>query len=260
MSKDYCFKSKSGFTLIELLVVVAIIAILAAMLLPALAKAKEQAKRAVCITNLKQIGLAVEIYAQDYDKQFPYGLAYFAGTANEGKPTANDSYMLLINQGYIRDPGVFVCPSSCTAVKYTGVVGDPSNPVVLPGMIHNPFTKGNLSYVFAVGLTDKVKPESVIAADQAMAEEIGETVGRAWHAPVQLRTNWTRGWENHGRHGINVLYGGGNVAWVSAYGSAPTYTLPIDKVGGGQARKDLGNIESPAGWYIGNGAILNPSK
>ena len=66
-----CEGEKNGFTLIELLVVIAIIAILAAMLLPALSKAREKARQAACMSNLKQIGVAFYMYTGDYDDILP---------------------------------------------------------------------------------------------------------------------------------------------------------------------------------------------
>ena len=109
-------KRQKGFTLIELLVVVAIIAILAGMLLPVLSKAREKARRSNCQGNLKQIGLALIMYAGDYNGNLPA-----AGNTTYAMPAATNSgddivAMGLLNSGgYIKDGKVYACPSQSGA-------------------------------------------------------------------------------------------------------------------------------------------------
>lgn len=118
---------KRGFTLIELLVVIAIIAILAAILFPVFAKAREKARQASCLSNLKQMGLAALSYAQDYDEMFMYG--YYPGTCAwghahtpaDGVHAAYSWPSFLVP--YVKNTQIFRCPSATPTICSAGVGG-----------------------------------------------------------------------------------------------------------------------------------------
>ena len=104
-------QKRRAFTLIELLVVIAIIAILAAILFPVFARARENARKASCMSNMKQIGLGVMQYVQDYDEKFPMsrcdkGSVYFGTFENKSMP-----WHLAI-QPYVKSVQLFKCPSN----------------------------------------------------------------------------------------------------------------------------------------------------
>src|SRR5690349_7223716 len=101
---------RRGFTLIELLVVIAIIAILAAILFPVFAQAREKARQAACLSNFKQIGLAVMMYVQDWDETYPSSrLAQLPGGAigNQKIVTWKTE-----TSPYVKNLDVYRCPSN----------------------------------------------------------------------------------------------------------------------------------------------------
>lgn len=104
---------RDGFTLIELLVVIAIIAVLAALLFPVFAKAREKARQAQCLSNLKQLGLAVQGYTDDWDNNLPSIAtcpALFDPTSTESRNF--NQYWKFLLLPYARSRDVFLCPSN----------------------------------------------------------------------------------------------------------------------------------------------------
>ncbi len=133
-----------GFTLIELLVVIAIIAILAAILFPVFARARENARRASCMSNLKQVGLTMMQYTQDYDERYPYGVpANWKGIGWAG-----------MIYPYAKSAQVFVCPDD----------DNPGNVALGTRAV---------SYAFAQQLADTNLAQTNEVARQVMFTEVG---------------------------------------------------------------------------------------
>ena len=103
--------TRKAFTLIELLVVIAIIAILAAILFPVFAQAREKARAISCLSNMKQLSLGILQYNQDYDEKYIAGANRFG----KGSGWAGQMYQ------YVKSTGVFRCPDDATSLPGTNV-------------------------------------------------------------------------------------------------------------------------------------------
>ncbi len=99
---------RRGFTLIELLVVIAIIAILAAILFPVFAQAREKARQTSCLSNLRQVGTGVQLYLQDYDETFPKAAFWDVNTPFEEAYLWSSQRCL---HAYLKNKAIFRCPS-----------------------------------------------------------------------------------------------------------------------------------------------------
>lgn len=228
------YTGRKGFTLIELLVVIAIIAILAAILFPVFAQARERARAISCLSNTKQIGLAEMMYLQDYDEVFwsdPWpGSGQFGipNPANNGTTFWSD-----LLQPYIKNTGVFSCPSNSDTLLDTAFYVPPAVP------------QGSKNYyrvTYGYGENgphgDQFRGPYALAELQKPAQIalIGDAI-TAWNYlncqpdpdkqsnPAATRGTyyWTRGiddWAFYGkpRHfdGINFVYADGHSKWGKA--------------------------------------------
>ncbi len=143
---------RRGFTLIELLVVIAIIAILAALLFPVFAQAREKARQTSCLSNLKQSGTAVLMYIQDYDETFPINL-YLSREAGSGAPCVYSFYQELLP--YQKNGDIMRCPSAPRALAIgQGFANAGFPPICSPALTY-------ISYDFNFALIDYGDPSSL---------------------------------------------------------------------------------------------------
>ena len=236
---------KRGFTLIELLVVIAIIAMLLAILMPALNKVKKIAQRVVCGTNLKGLGTAQTVYANDYEDMYAKQKATGSygpitqnwwdpslnWSANTGNVSVSGSLYLLVREADV-SPKSFVCPSSAQS-PYDGKLPpaasglasvpditelwDFGNLAVNAGSVdsqsyayHNPYSRfaadGTRSASFAVMADRNPWLDEKLTVGNATAENYLDVVGTSAEKWQIMRANA----QPHSREGQNVLFGDGH--------------------------------------------------
>lgn len=229
---------KTGFTLIELLVVIAIIALLASILFPVFGRARENARRASCQSNLRQMGTAVLQYQQDYDEKYPWS---FVALTNSPPPeggywsgTATNGYWFWpqILYPYHKSEQVFACPSMSlyktgAARLYRGHYG--ANRHLMPLatdstssiLLSNPMSLSNVpspSTVYMFMDSGNYYANSTSATTASGSNVYIPGTGNLPGVGGSITdTNLKNDFEN-GRHfqGVNVAYADGHVKWIQS--------------------------------------------
>ncbi len=199
-------KKRTGFTLIELLVVIAIIAILAAILFPVFARARENARRSSCQSNLKQIGLGFAQYTQDYDEKY---LTQDLTAAN----VATRNFGVLL-QPYLKSTQIFVCPSAAgDNILASGTApGDSKDHRWVTGPTANPTFVG--TYGMNTGISTYA--DGLPISQLQTPSTTGLTFDSTWPEVGAISTGANFG-NDANRHfdGLNIGYADGHVKWQS---------------------------------------------
>jgi prepilin-type N-terminal cleavage/methylation domain-containing protein/prepilin-type processing-associated H-X9-DG protein len=234
---------RRGFTLIELLVVIAIIAILAAILFPVFARAREKARQAACQSNEKQIGLAILMYHTDYDGCFPHNCIGGVPNCCGAQPTVYD--WMEVVQPYSKNWQLFLCPSY--DINIWGVTSPEGLPSSAPqcgpnGSAQRTHENRYGGYALNCGRWDVHQPPEGNQLGWGPGSNAGwrtkkdRTINRAANTGMVFESDWCRFWcgtwhaggywnpwgaapQHHERcdhnDGQNVTFADGHVKWYS---------------------------------------------
>ncbi|MCX7598892.1 MAG: DUF1559 domain-containing protein [Armatimonadetes bacterium] len=207
---------KRGFTLIELLVVIAIIAILAAILFPVFARAREKARQASCQSNLKQLALGYQMYAQDYDEKFPAIITACWG----GYPIQAKIPNYLRLEPYVKNWQLWACPSGWGDCANTSSHHTVVNTVIQMGLVPANF---QINYMvpepisvngYSLGQF-QYPAQTVLLADAIAFPRLAAV---AYANVCAAECNPGRQIDGNTRHngGSNIAFVDGHVKWLSA--------------------------------------------
>jgi prepilin-type N-terminal cleavage/methylation domain-containing protein/prepilin-type processing-associated H-X9-DG protein len=210
-----------GFTLIELLVVIAIIAILASILFPVFARARENARRASCLSNLKQIGLGVMMYTQDYDETYPpYGCTIGAtppnGWVGSWEQTNQRWDWPNIIYPYVKSNQLYICPSR-DSTSITGSYG--ANTAVMGFATAKSLSavqSASTTYLIMDWNSPRIVPSyipNVSVTGYGWLPDSGNLGVTGVYTSSPPSYDWT-----NGRHfdGINITFADGHVKWLKS--------------------------------------------
>ena len=226
-----CSQRQGAFTLIELLVTIGIIAVLAALLLPALARAKEYARRVQCISNLRQITIATKEFALDHDSRHPWHVSPVeGGTYGSAAAVTWKNYTAMSNE--LQSPKILVCPSDTKTKKMA---------VSFPEFVSSTFQSNALSYFAGLDGYETLSV-AMIAGDGNIAGGTASTCGSVGPAgSVNARA---------------YIAGNSSIRWTNAvHGTIGHIAFPDGSVQRAN-RKQLQEICTTAFRLLTDGTIL----